>query len=216
MNILLPCVVLIILAVVYAGSLHNSKSRLYVVITILFFILLLCWIQLNTSINNSNNSNNSNNRNNRNNSNNRIEHFYQSGYAPLDYKLQLDNNSLYDSVSASGNGGVCDSVKYMNINNKLSPLGTYDGLNLPGNNIHTAPLNDKVFLTTPSGEDLELTEDMSSKNYPSVDGTESGNKHLFVFANNNANINCKSQYSTSTGQVCLSPEQINMFSGRRN
>ncbi len=87
-------------------------------------------------------------------------------------------------------------------------------MNLPVN-ISTAPLIDKVFLTTPSGEDLELTEDISSKNYPSVDGTQTGNKHLFVFANNNTNINCKSQYSTSTGQVCLSPEQIKMFSGRK-
>ena len=47
--------------------------------------------------------------------------------------------------------------------------------------------------------------------YPSVDGTPNGDKHLIVFANNHANINCKSQYSTSTGQVCLSREQINMF-----
>jgi len=192
---LLPIIVLIILTVVYAGSLNNSRSRLCVVASVLLFILLLCWMQLYS--NNSNNSNKSNMIN-------YTENFKNINYAPVNYKLGINNNSPKSTS--------CDNLNFMNINNQISPLGSYDGIKLSGK-MTTAPLLDKVFMSNPDGEDTELTEDLNSKNYPTVDGSLNGFKSLFVFAHNNADINCKSQYSTSTGQVCLSPEQIKMFSG---
>lgn len=204
MNMLLPIIVLIILTVVYAGSLNNSRSRLCVVTSVLFFILLLCWMQLYS--NNSYNSNNSNNSNNSYNSNmvNHKENFKNINYAPVNYKLGINNNS---SKTTS-----CDNLNFMNINNQISPLGSYDGIKLYGK-MTSSPLLDKVFMSNPDGDDTLLTEDLNSKNYPTVDGSLNGFKSLFVFAHNKADINCKSQYSTSTGQVCLSPEQIKMFSG---
>jgi len=186
MNILLPLIVLVILAVIYAGSLNNPRSRLCVVVVVLILILLLCWMQMRSS-------------------KNLLEGFQLSGYAPLDYKLTNTNDNA--------SGASCDGYNYMNINSQISPLGTYDGLLLKSQ-IATAPLMKKVFLTSPVGDDILLTEDPASKNFPTVDGTPNADKHLFVFANNNSGIGCRSQYSTSTGQVCISPEQLNMFMHR--
>jgi hypothetical protein len=186
MNILLPLIILIILAVIYAGSLNSPRSRLYVVVVVLILILFLCWLQMRSS-------------------KSMLEGFQMSGYAPLEYKLKLD-----DANSAKKG---CDGYNYMNINNQISPLGTYDGLRLPLN-LSTAPLMNKVFINSPVGDDIQLTEDPASKYFPSVDGTPNGEKHLFVFAKNNYGGDCHSQYSTSTGQLCISPEQVNMFMGR--
>ena len=186
MNILLPLIVLILLAVVYAGSLNNSRSRLYVVVIVLCLILLLCCLQMR-SYNSMN------------------EGFKFTGYSPLEYKLKLNDSDPSNSS--------CDGYNYMNVNNQISPLGTYDGIDLP-NKIDTAPLMNKVFINSPVGDDIQLTEDPASQYFPSVDGTKNGEKHLFVFANNNYGGACHSQYSTSTGQVCISPEQVKMFMGR--
>jgi hypothetical protein len=184
MNILLPLIVLIILAVVYAGSLNNSRSRLCVVVGVLILILALCLLQTYNVQN--------------------YENFQLSGYAPLEYKLRLN-----DSKENTG----CDGYNYMNVNNQISPLGTYDGIMLP-RKLTTSPLMNKVFINSPVGDDIQLTEDPSSKYFPSVDGTPNGEKHLFVFAKNNYGGDCHSQYSTSGGQLCISPEQANMFMGR--
>jgi hypothetical protein len=183
MDILLPLIVLVILAVIYAGSLNNSRHRLYVVIGVLILILVLCWLQLRSDM--------------------FYEGFELNGYAPLGYKLRVND----------GSAGGCDGYNYMNVNNQLSPLGTYDGIYLPSK-IDTAPLMNKVFLTSPVGDDIQLTQDPSSKNFPTVDGTANSDKHLFVFANNNFGGACHSQYSTDRGQVCISPEQVNMFMSR--
>jgi hypothetical protein len=188
MNILLPLIILVILAVIYAGSLNNPRSRLYVVIFILVLILVLCWLQMRSTTLRS------------------LEGFQLSGYSPLGYKLSLDNG-----IGAKG----CDGYNYMDINNQISPLGTYDGLILP-NHLTSAPLMKNIFITSPVGDDIKLTQDPSSKNFPTVDGTPNTDKHLFVFANNNFGGECRSQYSTDRGQVCISPEQINMFMSRGN
>jgi hypothetical protein len=188
MNILLPLIVLVILAVIYAGSLNNARSRLYVVVVVLILILLLCWMQMRSRLSTS-----------------MLEGFAMTGYAPLGYKLRVDDAN----PSASG----CDGYNYMNVNNQISPLGTYDGILLPSK-IETAPLMNKVFISSPVGDDIQLTEDPASKYFPSIDGTPDGEKHLFVFAKNNYGGACHSQYSTSTGQLCMSPEQVKMFMGR--
>lgn len=196
MNILLPLIILIILAVLYAGTINNAKTRLYIVISVLVIVFGLCWLELRSS-------------------NFNIKTMYEnfSGYAPLDYKMRIMDNNPNVAGSAISTPGGCDGYNYQNLNSLLSPLGTYDGILLP-NKVDTAPLMGKVFITSPVGDDIKLTEDLASKNFPTVDGTPNGEKHLFVFAKNNYGGNCHSQYSTSTGQVCISPEQVNMFMGR--
>ena len=198
MNILLPIIIVLVLAVLYAGSLKNSKPRLCVVLAVLILILLICWYQLYSTNKYSKYSNNT------------CDKFQNLGYSPLDYKLMLSD----DNVNSQSNINKCDSLNYRLINNVISPLGTYDGIVLPSI-INSGPLmKTPVFITSPRGEDIALTQDMNSNSFPSVDGTPTGDKHLFVFANNASGNNCRSQYSTSTGQVCISPEQIKMFSGR--
>jgi hypothetical protein len=193
MNILLPLIILIILAVLYAGTVNSARTRLYVVIAVLTIVMGLCWIELHPGKSVDSLT---------------MEGF--SGYAPLDYTMRLiDNNP--NMAGSAGTG--CDGFNYMDVNSQISPLGTYDGIRLPSK-IDTVPLMNKVFLTSPVGDDIQLTQDPASKNFPTVDGTPNTDKHLFVFANNNNNPACHSQYSTSTGQICLSNEQVNMFMGR--
>ena len=198
---LLTLIVLIILAVLWASSLNNPKTRLSVVVGVLLLVLTLCWFQLN----------------------NRnippielgIENFTgASGYAPLGYKLQVNNGDPKKENNTVG----CDGYNYMNINSQISPLGTYDGIVLP-NRLASAPLMKNVFINSPVGDDIQLTEDPASKNFPSVDGTKTGDKHLFMFANNVVDWSCcPSPYGTdsSRGCVCVSPEQLELFKTRGN
>lgn len=208
MNILLPLIVIVILAVLYAGTVNNARTRLYVVIGVLVIVFGLCWLEL---------------RPNGRDMGWMFEGFTSAssagagsglaGYAPLNYTMRImDNNPNLAGSAASIQGG-CDGYNYQNLNSLLSPLGTYDGINLP-RKIDTAPLMGNVFLTSPVGDDIQLTEDPASKNFPTVDGTPNGEKHLFVFAKNNFGGACHSQYSTDRGQVCISPEQVNMFMSR--
>ena len=192
MNILLPLLILVILAVLYAGSIPNSRTRLYIVIVVLTIILFLCWMELKPSA---------------------ISNLYEgftgvSGYAPLNYVMRVA-----DSATVAGSNTGCDGYNYMNVNSQISPMGTYDGIRLP-NNMVTAPLMGDVFLTSPVGDDIKLTTDPANKHFPSVDGTPNGEKHLFLFAKNNYGGACRSQYSSDRGQVCISPEQMQLFKGR--
>ena len=187
MNLLLPLIVLVILAVLYAGSLNNPRTRLIIVVVILGIVLVLCWLELRSP---------------------KLEGFSGvSGYAPLNYIMRVD-----DGVGASSDSSY-DGINYMNFNSQISPLGTYDGIRLPSK-IDTAPLMNKVFITSPVGDDIQLTEDPSSKNFPSIDGTPNGEKHLFLFAKNNYGGTCHSQYSSDRGMVCVSPEQVKLLQGR--
>ena len=202
MNILLPLIVLVILAVLYAGTVNNARTRLYIVISVLVIVFGLCWLELRPSGSFMSG----------------IFEGFQSGsglggYAPLDYTMRIADNNPNMAGSPSSTPGSCDGYNYMNLNSLLSPLGTYDGIRLPSK-IDTTPLMGKVFINSPVGDDIQLTEDLASKNFPTVDGTPNAPKHLFVFANNNNSPFCRSQYSTSTGQVCISPEQVNLFMSR--
>jgi hypothetical protein len=209
MNILLPLIVLVILAVLYAGTVNNARTRLYVVIAVLVIVFGLCWLELRPS--------------NRGwtmgvDDMNWIYEGFQSGsglggYAPLDYTMRVADSNPNMAGSAGSVAGSCDGYNYQNLNSLISPLGTYDGIRLPSK-IDTVPLMGKVFITSPVGDDIQLTQDPASKNFPTVDGTPNTDKHLFVFANNNRSPFCHSQYSTSEGQVCLDQNQVNLFMGR--
>jgi hypothetical protein len=190
MNILLPLIILVILAVLYAGTVDNARTRLYIVIAILALVLTLCWLELRNGSKQILGLN--------------LEGF--NGYAPLNYVMRLAD-------TAGGSSVGCDGYNYMDVNSQISPLGTYDGIRLPSK-IITAPLMNKVFINSPVGDDIQLTEDPASKYFPSVDGTPNGEKHLFVFAKNNYGGSCHSQYSTDRGMICPSQEQLKMFMGR--
>lgn len=210
MNYILPLIVFILLAVLLAASMNNAKTRLYIVVAMLVFILLLCWFQMQNrdvpylqNIRNSLGSLGSMMNK---------EGFQVNGYAPLNYKLRLESG-LPGSGDGAADGTGCDGYNYMDVNSQISPLGTYDGIVFP-RKIDTVPLMKNVFLTSPVGDDIQLTQDPASKFFPTVDGTPNADKHLFMFANNNYGGGCHSQYSTDRGQVCISKEQLDMFKGR--
>ena len=199
MNLLLPLIILIILAVLYAGSISDPRTRLYIVIAVLVGVIFLCWLELKSSLFDSMGLRN--------------EGFTSSslsGYAPLNYVMRIENTK---PSSGKNSTTGCDGYNYMDVNSQISPMGTYDGIRLPSK-FDTAPLMKDVFITSPVGDDIKLTVDPSSYFYPSVDGTPKGEKHLFVFSKNNYGGDCHSQYSTSGGQVCISPEQLQWFKGR--
>ena len=104
----------------------------------------------------------------------------------------------------------------MDINSQISSTGTYDGIVLP-NKLVSAPLLNKVFINSPVGDDIQLTQDPASKNFPTVDGQPDSDKHLFMLANNIVSWDCcPSQFGTdsSRGCVCLSKEQLDLFRRR--
>jgi len=169
MNILLPLIVLVILAVLYAGTVNNARTRLYVVIAVLVIVFGLCWLELRQGGLSGLGGLGG------------LSRMYEgfSGYAPLDYTMRIMDNNPNLAGSAVSTPGGCDGYNYQNLNSLLSPLGTYDGIRLP-NKVDSAPLMGKVFLTSPVGDDIQLTEDPASKNFPTVDGTPNSPKHLFV------------------------------------
>ena len=194
---LLPLIILVILGCIYAGSLTNPKTRLYVVVTILILILSLCYIQINGGLNLDMFSN-------------KNENFASMGYASLDYVMRNGNGSN------SSNGQGCDGFNYANINNQIGTLGTYDGLVLP-NKFVTKPLLASPVIFTPTGDGIVLTEDPASKNFPTVNGKKGSPKHLFSLANNMVSWDCCGSSPFSSGQngcVCLSDEQMAMFGHR--
>ena len=81
--------------------------------------------------------------------------------------------------------------------------------------ITNTPLVSNVTVHSPIGSPHLLTEDLSSKNFPSVDGNKTSPKHLFMFANNQASPECcPSTYSTSTGCICRNTTQDKLIQSR--
>lgn len=81
--------------------------------------------------------------------------------------------------------------------------------------ILNTPLVNDVTIHSPIGSPHLLTQDLASKNFPSVDGSDSSPKHLFILANNQAKPECcPSTYSTSTGCICRNNKQDKLIQSR--
>ena len=93
MNYFLPVLILIVLAILYAGSLQKSSSRLMVVVIVLALILVLCWMQMRG---------------------NGMEGF--NGYSPLGYNMRIAGQ---DGSAPVGCGGY----DYAGINAKVGNAG---------------------------------------------------------------------------------------------
>jgi len=84
--------------------------------------------------------------------------------------------------------------------------GSYDGIKLVANNYNrwkaepaNTPLIKSDYLFVPQGTPLPLKNEMIYSQIPK--------DSMFVFAKNRASPECKSTYSTSTGQVCTTTQQ---------
>jgi hypothetical protein len=92
--------------------------------------------------------------------------------------------------------------------------GNYDGLRLkanPYNGWKAEPANNKLidsdFLFVPQGTPLPLANEMIYSQIPK--------DSMFAFAKNRASPNCRSDYSTSTGQVCTTLKQQSNIGEKR-
>jgi hypothetical protein len=109
-----------------------------------------------------------------------------------------------------------NKLNYNNISN-------YDGLCITtGNNIpwRDSPTNIKLLddhdLYTTMGYDTSLypvKSDPSSLSGPPINGFDGPNK-LFMLSNNQSSPYCNSIFSTSTGQLCLTDNQLQYVAGR--
>lgn len=76
-------------------------------------------------------------------------------------------------------------------------------------------LTDKTTIHSPVGSPHQLTEDITSSNFPTVDGQPNSARHMFMFAKNQAHPECcPSIYSTDRGCLCLTQEQENYLQSR--
>lgn len=195
MNLLLPFIILLILSVIFAGSLNDSNKRLMVVIVVLILIILLCCFHIyNTS--------------NLDKVTNIIRPYIENfQYAPLSYNMRPESEN---NIKTSYDGYIFPENK----NNTL--LVNYDNLILKDDPKDDVPIINNVFNIIPSGKEEKLEKVMNNELFPTIDGKKTSEKRLFMFAKNNYGGNCKSQYSTNSGMLCPSKEQINFISSRGN
>ena len=92
--------------------------------------------------------------------------------------------------------------------------GNYDGLRLkanPYNGWKAQPANNQLidsdYLFVPQGTPLPLANEMIYSQIPK--------DSMFIFSHNKASPQCKSTYSTSTGQVCTTTEQQTYIGAKR-
>ena len=76
-------------------------------------------------------------------------------------------------------------------------------------------LQQNVIIHSPVGEKNQLTQDMTSDNFPTVDGQKGSDRHMFMFAKNQCHPDCcPGTYSCDKGCLCITKQQKNMLQSR--
>lgn len=81
------------------------------------------------------------------------------------------------------------------------------------------PLTDKAIISSPVGDDIELTEDPVSYSFNAIDGSKGEGKpqHLFMLAYNQCRPECcPSTFSCDRGCVCTTDQQRDFINRRGN
>ncbi len=184
MNYLLPILILIILALIYAGSLQKPRTRLMVVSVVLVLILLLCWMQLRGN-------------------NESFMNF--SGYAPLSYNMRIQG--------ADGCNSGKKAYDYAAINQQVGNAG-YDGLRLKSELVTKpllsdvtifSPVGDGTILRDAMNSDRFPNIDGTPNSPKSMFVLKNSQVSWDC---------CPSIHSSDMGCVCTSKEQLDMFAGR--
>jgi hypothetical protein len=133
------------------------------------------------------------------------------GYAPTEYNM-----------------GSCGG-KMLKPSDSIRPMmSNWDGINYTGgasddaNRQHkwrhspsNLPLVKDTYITSPVGDDILLTDDLTSAYYPTVDGKPGSQQRMFIFAQNQVRPECcPSTYSSDMGCVCTTESQRNFIAGR--
>jgi len=119
------------------------------------------------------------------------------------------NNMTNQKASYLGNNNYLLSINTpapVNFNMGKGVYGSYDDLRLVANNYNgwkaepaNTPLIKSDYLFVPQGTPLPLKNEMIYSQIPK--------DSMFVFSHNKASPQCKSSFSTSTGQVCTTAKQ---------
>ena len=189
-SVLIGLIIVILISILYAGSYKKQSSRLCTILIVLLAILVICYFQLRSHEN----------------------YVGFSGYAPINYLMgRIEGNS--------GAADTADGIRYAEINQNITPLNNYDGLVIKSQ-LKTAPLLKNPIIFSPVGDAVDLTEDLASKDFPTVDGQPGSSKHLFMFANNQVSWDCCGSSNIMSdglggrGCVFYSDEQLKMFQNR--
>ena len=76
-------------------------------------------------------------------------------------------------------------------------------------------LVNEATIHSPIGSPHQLTEDITSANFPTVDGQKDSARHMFMFAKNQAHLDCcPSTYSTDRGSICTTEQQEALLQSR--
>jgi hypothetical protein len=76
-------------------------------------------------------------------------------------------------------------------------------------------LVNEATIHSPIGSPHQLTQDMTSANFPTVDGQKGSPRHMFMFAKNQAHLDCcPSTYSTDKGCICTTEQQEALLQSR--
>lgn len=170
MNSLLPLILLLILAILFAASNTKCETKMLVCGGIVLGLLILCHVNMR-------------------------ENF--STYAPILHKM-----------------GECGGQR-LDDTNDVYPVGGGSGaLKLHGKARPELPLLSEVTIFGPVGDSILLTEDLTSYNFPTVDGKKCSPRHLSMFAHNQASPDCRSTLSTDRGQICTTETQRRFVNSR--
>lgn len=183
MDLLIPLVFIILLSVVYVATQKKTNNKLLSLLAVLALVLLFCFIQMRNEYETFASC-----------GGNRHEGFTSKNMAPVDHTM-----------------GTCGGINASDLASIERSDRKYDGLVLGASPKPDYALlgADKVAYHSPVGDAYALNPDPSmSEKYPSVDGSDDGAKHMFMFAYNKSSPECcPSTFSSSRGCVCMSEAQ---------
>jgi hypothetical protein len=194
MDLLIPLVFIILLSVVYVATQKKTNNKLLSLLAVLALVLLFCFIQMRNEYESFASCGAVHRESFSNCGGNRREGFISKNMAPVDHTM-----------------GTCGGINASDLASIERSDRKYDGLVLGASPKPDYALlgADKVAYHSPVGDAYALNPDPAmSEKYPSVDGSEEGAKHMFMFAYNKSSPECcPSTFSSSRGCVCMSEAQ---------
>ncbi len=130
-----------------------------------------------------------------------------TGFAPVEYNMGACGGKKLNAQDGIRMSGWDNMTLNLNQESNRQHKWRHSPSNLP--------LVKDTYITSPIGEDILLTDDLTSAYYPSVDGKDGSQQRMFMFAQNQVRPECcPSTYSSDRGCVCTTEAQRNMIAGR--
>jgi hypothetical protein len=207
-NLLIPLLFVVILAVIYAAMIKDSMSRLTIILVGLLFVLTMCFYTMRSTTKPPTLG----------------EYLHKIMQNPFKKEGFTDRTHVMEGFTGAPVDyalGRCGGFSYGKLADITPKNGTYDGLIIKkGSGKPDYPIlsQDKVAYHSPVGDAYALNPDAAaSKYYPTIDGTPNSPHHMFMFAYNRSSPDCcPSTFSSDRGCVCMSEAQRNFINRRGN